>query len=321
VPDSPEIAVVVPSHRAESTLDACLSGLLGQTLSPEQFEIHVVDTGEDGARSLVSERANAWNGRLVYHEAQERGPGRQRNFGAQQTKAPYVAFTDADCVPEPQWLEAGLPRLRAGASIVHGPTLTPNGTPPPPFSHAIFVTGPSVLYESCNLMFQADAMRRAGGFPSDLFDETGAVMSEDTELAWAVRRAQGRAVFEPRAIVRHVVHPPDFRRHLRYAWQARFFPRLVRRVPELRTEALTARVFLGRRSLRSCAALAGLALGRHTRWAYLLATPYLLDLTRAARATRDPSSAAIVATGQMMADATREAALVYGSVRYRSLVL
>src|SRR3954469_25184286 len=109
MPDSPEIAVVVPSHRAEATLDACLAGLLDQTISPQRFEIHVVDTGEDGAESLVAERATGWNGRLVYHQAAKRGPGRQRNFGAQQTTARYVAFTDSDCVPEPQWLEAGLP--------------------------------------------------------------------------------------------------------------------------------------------------------------------------------------------------------------------
>lgn len=33
--------------------------------------------------------------------------------------------------------------------------------------------------------------------------------------------------------------PADYRWHLRYQWQARFFPRLVARVPELRREPLT----------------------------------------------------------------------------------
>jgi glycosyltransferase involved in cell wall biosynthesis len=321
VPDSPEIAVVIPSHRADGTLGACLSGLLAQTISPEGFEIHVVDTGEDGASSLVAERAAQWNGRLVYHSAEVRGPGSQRNFGTEQTEARYLAFTDADCVPEPQWLEAGLAHLRAGASIVQGPTLTPNGDPPPSFSHAIFRTGPSVLYESCNIMFEAEAVRDAGGFSVDLFEDSGSHMGEDTELAWAIRRAHGSGVFEPMAVVRHAVHPPDFARHLRYEWQSRFFPRLVRRVPELRSNGLTARVFLGRRSLLCCGALAGLVLGRRSRFGYALALPYLRELGSSVSQARDPGDAAAGLGKHLIADAVREAGLIWGSVRYRSPVL
>jgi glycosyltransferase involved in cell wall biosynthesis len=320
VADSPEIAVIIPSHRAEGTLAACLDGLQKQTLAPESFEVHVVDTGEDGARLLVDERRVDWNGRLHYHEATRPGPGRQRNLGAQHTRAAYVAFTDADCVPEPQWLEAGLPHLRAGASMVQGPTLTPNGVPPPPFSHAIFRTGPSTLYESCNLMLNADAMRRAGGFAVDLFEETGVHLGEDTELGWSIRRANGDAAFEPRAVVRHAIHPPDFARHLRYEWQTRYFPRLVRRVPELRAE-LPAGVFLGRRSVIFCGALAAFVLGRRSRWAYALALPYALDLARFAVQGGEPRGATIGLGKRVLSDLVREAGLVWGSVRYRSPLL
>jgi glycosyltransferase involved in cell wall biosynthesis len=321
VSDVPEIAVIVPAHRAKETLGACLDGLAGQTIPPESFEVHVVDTGEDGARDLVAARAARWNGRLTYHAAERRGPGRQRNLATERTQARYLAFTDADCVPEPQWLEAGLFHLRAGASIVQGPTLTPGGGPPPPHAHAIHTTGPSVLYESCNIMFPAEAVRRAGGFAVDLFDETGSHMGEDTELAWTIRRADGRTVFEPRAVVRHAVKPRDLAGELRYEWQSRFFPRLVRRVPELRREALVAGLFLGRRSLRACGALAGLALGRRSRWAYLLAAPYVAELARSAASTRDPEKAALTAARQLATDATREAGLVWGSLRFRSPVL
>jgi glycosyltransferase involved in cell wall biosynthesis len=321
VSTSPEIAVVVPAHNARDTLDDCLRGLIGQTLPAERYEVHVVDTGEDGAGDLVAELAESWDGRLTYHRAERRGPGRQRNLGVEHTSTPYLAFTDADCVPEPQWLESGLPRLEEGASIVQGPTLTPNGEPPPLFSHAIFSPGPSPLYESCNIMFDAEAVRRAGGFSVDLFEQTGSHMGEDTELAWGVRRANGEAVFEPRAVVRHVIHPPDFAHHLRYEWQARFFPRLVKRVPELRQEALLGRLFLGRRSALACAALAGLILGRKTPWAYGLAAPYLAELARTAASTRDPRAAASLTARQVASDAVREAGLIWGSVRYGSPVL
>lgn len=318
---TPRIAVIVPSRRSQDTIGACLDGLLGQTLSPRQFEVHVVDTGEDGTGEVVAERARGWNGRLVYHRTAGRGPGRQRNLGVDQTDAGFLAFTDADCVPDPGWLEAGVAQLQRGAAIVQGPTLTPDGSPPPAFSHAIFINGPSPLYESCNVMYEAGAFRHAGGFSVDLFDLTGSHMGEDTELAWRVRRAGGAATFEPQALVRHVVLPPDYSRHLRYQWQSRFFPRLVKRVPELRGELLTAEVFLGRRSLRSTAALTAVGLGRRNRWARALALPYLLHVGRLGSRARSPRAAAVGIAKHVVADAVREIALISGSARYRSIVL
>jgi glycosyltransferase involved in cell wall biosynthesis len=320
----PEIAVVVPSHRSRETIGACLDGLVRQTLPSEKFEIHVVDTGSDGVEPLVAERARRWDGRLTYHGADGRGPGRQRNLGVERTAAAFVAFIDSDCVPEPDWLEAGLAHLRQGAAIVQGPTLTPDGSPPPPFAHAIFRRGPSPLFESCNVMYEARAFRDAGGFSVDLFDSTGVHMGEDTELAWRVRRRGGVAAFEPRALVRHRVHPPDYAWHLRYQWQARFFPRLVRRFPELRREALTARVLLGRRSVQFVPLLAGLAGGPRNRAAYVLTLPYLAHLARIGRAGlhgQSPGAAMARVTKHLLSDAVREAALIWGSLRYRSPVL
>jgi glycosyltransferase involved in cell wall biosynthesis len=321
VVQTPEIAVVIPSHRSRETIGACLDGLLRQTLPADKFEIHVVDTGSDGVGALVAERASGWEGRLAYHGTEGRGPGRQRNLGVERTAAEFVAFIDSDCVPEPGWLEAGLAHLRQGAAIVQGPTLTPDGSAPPAFAHAIFRKGPSPLFESCNIMYEARAFRDAGGFSVDLFDSTGVHMGEDTELAWRVRRTGGIAVFEPSAVVRHRVHPPDYAWHLGYQWQARFFPRLVRRFPELRREALTARVFLGRRSVRSVALLGGLVLGRRHRAAYALALPYLTQIGRIGAQAPSPRAAAAGITKHLLSDAVREGALIWGSARYRSPVL
>jgi glycosyltransferase involved in cell wall biosynthesis len=317
----PEIAVIVPSHRSEATIGACLDGLRGQTLAPERFEVHVVDTGEDGTAAVVGARADAWNGQLHYHAVEGGGPGEHRNFGAEQATARFLAFTDADCVPDPEWLAAGLSCLERGAAIVQGPTLTPDGSDPPPFSHAIAIPGPTPLFESCNVMYEGRAFKQAAGFPVDLFELTGSPFGEDAVLAWRVRRSGGRAAFEPGARVRHLVFPADFSRHLRYQWQVRYFPHLIRQVPELRRELLTAGVLLGPRSARLCGAIAGVLLGRRHRAAYLLAAPYALHLGRISRRARSPSAAAIGAGRHLIADVVREAGLISGSARFRSLVL
>ena len=40
-----QISVVIPTRDRPSALDACLAGLEAQTLSPERFEVVVVDDG------------------------------------------------------------------------------------------------------------------------------------------------------------------------------------------------------------------------------------------------------------------------------------
>ena len=318
---TPQVAVIVPAHRAEGTVGACIDGLRRQTLPAESFEVHVVDTGEDGTPELVAARAADWGGRLHCHVLAGSGPAAKRNLGAERASAPLLAFTDSDCVPDPGWLEAGVGRLGGGAAIVQGPTLTHDGLAPPPFSHAIWIEGPSPLYESCNVMYEAAAFRAAGGFPDDLFAITDAPFGEDAELAWRVIRAGGTAAFEPGALVRHVVNPPDYRRHLRYQWQARFFPLLVARVPELRGELLAAGLFLGPRSLRFTGLLAGTALARRRPWAAALALPYLAQMRGvAARAPTLRAASAGIAK-RVIADSVREVALLWGSARYRSPIL
>src|SRR6185437_16318128 len=46
---------------------------------------------------------------------------RGRNIGIAASRAPIIAFTDADCVPDRQWLETGLERIEgARADLLAG---------------------------------------------------------------------------------------------------------------------------------------------------------------------------------------------------------
>ena len=65
------------------------------------------------------------------------GPGLARNRGVELARAPILAFTDADCLPEPGWAAAILARFAAdpGLAILGGEVrvaiATPGGRPPP----------------------------------------------------------------------------------------------------------------------------------------------------------------------------------------------
>ncbi len=309
----------MPAHHAENTIEACIGGLARQELEAERFEVHVVDTGEDGAGEIIGRLTADWDGRLHYHRAPMTGPGEKRNLGAARAGEAHLAFTDADCVPDPSWLRAGLIEIECGADLVQGPTLPPEGVRAGAFDHSLGITGPSPLFESCNVMYSNRAFRSAGGFPTEPFERIGAPFGEDTELAWRVLREGGSAAFAPEASVRHLVLPRGFGDHLRYEWQARHFPDLVQRVPELRREALTLRLFLGERSILFDAAVLGTLLARRSPLALLLAVPYLRWLLR--HAGGGPRRAIPRVGKHLLADCARAAGLAWGSLRSRRPVL
>lgn len=103
-----EVSVIIPHHDDLAGLDRCLDALSRQTMARDRFEIIVADNmsmcGEDAVRALVAGRA-----RVVL--AWERGAGPARNVAVARSRGAVLAFTDADCVPAPGWLEAGLAAL------------------------------------------------------------------------------------------------------------------------------------------------------------------------------------------------------------------
>lgn len=104
----PEISVIVPHYNDLVRLDRCLSALMSQSLASDRFEIIVADNmspvGEEVVRDVIAGRA-----RLVM--APERGAGPARNAGVKAAGGTFLAFTDADCVPDAGWLAGGLPLL------------------------------------------------------------------------------------------------------------------------------------------------------------------------------------------------------------------
>ncbi len=102
------VTVVVPHFNDLPALGRCLDALQAQTLPADAFEIVVADNnspqGEAAVAAVVAGRA-----RLLI--VPERGAGPARNAGVGAAHAPIIAFTDSDCVPEPEWLEQGLSAL------------------------------------------------------------------------------------------------------------------------------------------------------------------------------------------------------------------
>ena len=90
-----EIAVIVPAHQAEKTLDACLTGILGAGFTAAA--ITVVDDGScDGTERI----ARSHDVRVLTNPEPLR-PARARNRGVEVVEADLLFFVDADVVLAP----------------------------------------------------------------------------------------------------------------------------------------------------------------------------------------------------------------------------
>ena len=97
----PFISVVIPVYNDTDRLRACLTALAGQTYPRSRFEVIVID---NGSIPPVPDTIETGNVTLL----RELRPGGfvARNTGVESAKGDLLAFTDADCLPESDWLEA-----------------------------------------------------------------------------------------------------------------------------------------------------------------------------------------------------------------------
>jgi len=113
---SPIVSVVVPVRDGAAVIDDCLKAITSQRGAPA-YEVIVVDNGStDTTADIVRHRHP--DVRLVCE--QQPGSYAARNAGIAAATGVILAFTDADCTPEPGWLAAACAALDAGADLVAG---------------------------------------------------------------------------------------------------------------------------------------------------------------------------------------------------------
>jgi len=96
------ISVVIPAYNAAQTIGSCLAALSNQSLEPTLYEIIVVDDGSTDGTGRIAKDSGA---KVI---SQPRSwPAAARNSGVEYAGGEIVCFTDADCVPNSNWLDVG----------------------------------------------------------------------------------------------------------------------------------------------------------------------------------------------------------------------
>ena len=115
------VSVVVVAKNEERNIGACIESVLAQDYPQNRYEVIVVDGGSTDKTQAIAQRYPV---RLVV--ADRAAIGYQRNIGVRNAQGEYVAFTDADCVADKQWLRklvTALERREADVVAVGGPNL------------------------------------------------------------------------------------------------------------------------------------------------------------------------------------------------------
>lgn len=106
--NDPVVSVIVPHYRDFKRLDLCLAALECQTYPSKQFEIVVADNASPEGEARVAETIA---GRARLTVVSEKGAAPARNGGVALARGRLLAFTDSDCLPDPEWLAAGVKAL------------------------------------------------------------------------------------------------------------------------------------------------------------------------------------------------------------------
>ena len=99
-----DVSVVVPIYNGEADLPELIECLRSQTYPPDRVEYLLVDNNSrDRTAELLQTLAT--DSVRPLSENQIQSSYAARNRGIRTARGEIVAFTDADCRPEPQWLE------------------------------------------------------------------------------------------------------------------------------------------------------------------------------------------------------------------------
>jgi O-antigen biosynthesis protein len=201
-PSPPKVSVVICAYNAERTMQPCLESL--RTLRYPHYEVIVVNDGSTDRTLEIAQRFP--EARLISQE--NKGLSAARNVGIEAATGEIVAFTDSDCVVDPDWLTYLVYGFTSGGFVaVGGPNLPPPeesrtaacvASSPGGPTHVLLNDQVAEHIPGCNMAFRKDVLQRIGGFDA-VFRAAG----DDVDLCWRLQNEGHVIGFSAAAMVWH----------------------------------------------------------------------------------------------------------------------
>ncbi len=198
----PSVSVVVCTFNGSRTLESCLESLT--KLDYPRFELLVIDDGSTDGSPEIARSFPAVRLVTMPHG----GLSAARNRGAREATGDLIAYTDDDCLVDPDWL-AYVAAAFSDPEVVAagGPNIPPK---PRNLAEACVGAAPggpaAVLLDDttaehvpgCNLVVRKSALEAIGGFR-----EAYVAAGDDVDFCWRLQEAGGRIAYAPAAMVWH----------------------------------------------------------------------------------------------------------------------
>ncbi len=196
-----EFSIIIPAKNEEKNIGNCLDSINAMDFEAGRFEVLVIDNGSSDSTVAIARAKGA----RVFEKPELTISG-LRNFGAAQATGEVLAFLDADCTVNKNWLGAASFYLKTDEVVSFGsPAILPEN--PTWVQKAWFkIRGKKKQVEevdwleSANVFVRREAFVTVGGFNEDL------VTCEDYDLSVRLKKL-GRILVDCRIVAVHHREP------------------------------------------------------------------------------------------------------------------
>jgi glycosyltransferase involved in cell wall biosynthesis len=209
----PDVSVVIASFNERHAIEKCLSSLERQSTC-RQFEVILIDSSTDGTDAI----ARRFPFVHVQHFAARKYCGDARNEGVALARGDIIAFLDADCFVDSDWIEEVARAHQSPQWAVGG--VIKNGKPESLMAWAYYFCEFNLWLPrqticeipqmaGCGLSIKRRAFEQYGPFLKGTY-------CSDTVFHWRMARDGHRVLFVPRISVFHTVDQGlrEFLRHV-----------------------------------------------------------------------------------------------------------
>lgn len=217
------ISIVIPTKNNGDIIERCLVSIRKQNYPSDDIEIIIVDGHSHDDTVDIAKK----HGCIIKYE--EHGTiSYARNLGIKAAKGQIVAFTDADCVVDINWIKEAVKLFTDPAiAAVGGPNITPDDDSS--FARNVgavlsFLSRAGARYgyegkeveeiyhnPTCNVFYQKKVLLEVGGFNQNL------VTVDDEELDYRIRKNGYKILYTPFSKVYHY-RRPSWKRFMKMAY-------------------------------------------------------------------------------------------------------
>jgi glycosyltransferase involved in cell wall biosynthesis len=260
------VSVVVPTFKRPELLSRCLRALSQQDFDPTAYEVIIVD---DAASEETKRLVENWlsteipvnvdqvqNYRGVWENLSgtsaptslapspfpvfryvpvtgTHGPAAARNVGWRAACSEIIAFTDDDCIPDRNWLKAGVSAFVDGVAGVWGRTIVPLPDSPTDYELNAARLGLSE-FVTANCFYRQDEIASIGGFD----ERFTAAWREDSDVFFTLLERGCQFANAPDAVVVHPIRKAAWGISLNQQRKAMFNALLYKKHPDLYRDKL-----------------------------------------------------------------------------------